>query len=138
MLVGPSKMNHHSDNIKIELIVLVSDIEIALESKVNERLKNGILCRSITGDSTKRILILSHAIDIIDKKMYDFLVWLNQRRNEVAHNNPIDFDMKDLSKFEFFIDVKELQHLNTFVGSREDHYLEWLRIFRESFFRKIA
>jgi hypothetical protein len=122
----------------MQFIVLVSDIEIFLESKVNEKLKNEILCRSITGDNTKKILILSHAIDVIDKRMYDLLVWLNKRRQEAAHNNPIEFDMKDLSKFEFFIDSKDLQHLNTFTGSRDDHYLEWLRIFRESFFRKIA
>ena len=131
-------LGQHSNNVKIQLIILVSDIEIFLESKVNEKLKNGILCRSITGDSTKKILILAYAIDVIDKRMYDLLVWLNQRRNETAHNNPIGFDMKDFSKFEFFIDTKDLQRLNTFTGSRDDHYLEWLRIFRESFFRKIA
>jgi hypothetical protein len=131
-------MDHHSNDVKIELLVLVSDIEIALESKVNERLKNGISCRSISGDNTKRILILAHALDVVDKRLYDVLVWLNKRRQEAAHNNPIDFDMKDFPKFESLIDKPDLDYLNTFRGTREEHYLEWFRVFRESFFRKIG
>ncbi len=59
-----------SESVKVRLLAFMANIEAHLEECINSHLAHGIKCRSLTGDSTSRIINLAHGFGLMDKRFY--------------------------------------------------------------------
>jgi hypothetical protein len=111
----------------------MGNIEVHLEERINSQLHHGVKCRSLTGDSASRIISLAHGLGIINDNFCRNLKWINRRRNEVAHNKPIEFDLKDFPRLHSMLPDAKIKELESRHGTREGHYIALLDALEELF-----
>ncbi|MBA7696990.1 hypothetical protein ES703_105648 [subsurface metagenome] len=121
------------DSVKFKLIVLVEELKAKFEDDINAKLINGLKCSGITGDSAKRLFRLACALDVIDKPSYDVLFFLVDRRNEAAHNKPVQLEFDDFPTLEKVLQNKKTKELNSRKDTLEGHYLAILDAIHQHF-----
>ena len=126
-----------SESVKVRMLAFMANIEVLLEERINSHFVHGVTCRSITGDSASRIISLAHGLGIINDKLYGNLKWINKRRNEVAHNKPVEFDLKDFPRLHSMLPNDKVRELEQRHGTREGHYIALLDALEDSFTRGI-
>jgi len=126
-----------SEIVKVRLLVFMANIEVHLEERINSRLAHGVKCRLLTGDNTSRIINLAHGLCIINNSLYDNLKWINKRRNEVAHNKPIEFDLMDFPRLHSMLPDAKVKELESRNDTRQGHYIALLDALEEFFTQNI-
>jgi hypothetical protein len=120
-----------SDRVKVRLIVLIEDIRAHLATRIDTKLQNDFKCESLTGDSAGRVLRLACALGIINKPVYDNLVFLLRKRNQAAHNKPVDLEFGDFPQLEKMLPPDIITELRTRRDSQEGHYIAILDAIEE-------
>lgn len=115
-------MTELSNDVKIKLIVIVEELKVSIETKVNRRLKNDFKSASIVGDSAKRMFRLACAIGEIKKEVYDILYFLVDRRNEAAHNNCVKLGFDDFPRLDRILSKEKVEELKRLETTRWGHY----------------
>ena len=120
-----------SDQVRIRLIVLVSNFQAKLEDRIDEKLLNGFKCSELAGDSARRVVRLACALGIIQKPLHDNLVFLIKRRNEAAHNRPVQLEYSDFPQFDKMLPKNVVTKLHSRSDTRDGHYVALLEAIDE-------
>lgn len=121
-----------SDEVKIKLIVMVEVLKDRIADRINEKLKNGIKCEKIVRGSAILTFKLACSIEVIDKTTYDILHFLVKRRNEAAHNAPVDLDIEDFPILERVLPSKKVEEIKSLELTRDGHYIQILEAVDET------
>jgi len=128
-LLDPERIQKQWETVAIRFIRTVIEIDALLTKVVDDHLQNSVTHDKIVRDSFHGLVKLALGINVIDKKMHDALIFLNEIRNKCAHKKNLDFLLKDLHPLLDVLSASERKKVEDHVDNFYGHFEFALGIF---------